>query len=560
MPTVTITGTGTTHSATYTLSSSTVTAVNAGTVGSTGANAGVYITGNNDTLTNSGVIRGGQVDSGPNGALIVSTGAGDTVTNQSGAVIQGYGNNVTGIYFVTAGTIINSGTISSGEGPPGGSANGILLNVGGVVTNNSTGTISGGGVYARGAATITNSGKILGDSVYGGVLLNAGGVVTNLAGGTISSGGAIYGIDIAGGAATVTNAGTITAGSASGTAVILDSGYTNRVIVDPGAVFIGTVNGGTPSQATLELASGASTGTITNLASFSNFGTLTFDPSAHWLVSGSSTGLLSTATIAGFATGDTLALAGTVSVTHSSTSGGMTEVTLSSGGTLTFAGTINGFQVSTSGGVTDLTEQATCYCSGTRILTDRGERAVEDLRIGDLVRTVTGHAEEPIVWIGYRHLDCRRHADPKQVWPVCVAANAFGPGLPHADLFLSPDHAVYVDAVLIPIKYLINGSTISRLPVDNVSYYHIELATHEVLLAEGLPAESYLDTGDRAKFGNANFVDGPEPVRLFPDFSVRVWEASGCAPLIVTGAQLTSVRRRVNARAAAMVRHVAAVA
>jgi hypothetical protein len=69
-----------------------------------------------------------------------------------------------------------------------------------------------------------------------------------------------------------------------------------------------------------------------------------------------------------------------------------------------------------------------------------------------------------------------------------------------------------------------------------------------------------LDTGDRAKFGNANFVDGPEPVRLFPDFSVRVWEASGCAPLIVTGAQLTSVRRRVNARAAAMVRHVAAVA
>jgi hypothetical protein len=36
---------------------------------------------------------------------------------------------------------------------------------------------------------------------------------------------------------------------------------------------------------------------------------------------------------------------------------------------------------------------------------------------------------------------------------------------------------------------------------------------------------------------------------LHPDFSVRMWEAMGCAPLVVTGPKLDAVRRRVKARA-----------
>ena len=66
-----------------------------------------------------------------------------------------------------------------------------------------------------------------------------------------------------------------------------------------------------------------------------------------------------------------------------------------------------------------------------------------------------------------------------------VAAGAFGPGRPHTELFLSPDHAVYVNAVLIPMKHLINGSTIVQVPVDRVTYHHIELAQHDVVLAQG---------------------------------------------------------------------------
>jgi hypothetical protein len=185
-----------------------------------------------------------------------------------------------------------------------------------------------------------------------------------------------------------------------------------------------------------------------------------------------------------------------------------------------------------------------CFAEGTRIGTARGEVAVEELSTGDIVITVDGR-DEPIVWIGQRAVNCRAHPNPTQVWPVRVAAGAFGPDAPSRDLYLSPDHAVFVNDVLVPVKHLINGSSIVQVPVDDVTYYHVELPRHDVLLAEGLPSESYLDTGDRS-----NFVNGGGAIRLHPDFSVHVWEAMGCAPLVVAGPELQTVRAMLEARAA----------
>jgi hypothetical protein len=181
-----------------------------------------------------------------------------------------------------------------------------------------------------------------------------------------------------------------------------------------------------------------------------------------------------------------------------------------------------------------------CFRAGTRILTDRGEVAVEDLLVGDRLQTVLGQTAAPITWIGHRHVDCPGHLQPRQVWPVRVAAGAFGPGRPHRDLFLSPDHAVYVDGVLIPVKHLINLDTITQVPMERVTYYHLELAEHDVLLAEGLPAESYLDMRD-----GSNYAKRAGPVRLFPDFSARMWDAFGCARLVVTGPELAAARALV---------------
>ena len=55
---------------------------------------------------------------------------------------------------------------------------------------------------------------------------------------------------------------------------------------------------------------------------------------------------------------------------------------------------------------------------------------------------------------------CRRHPRPHDVRPVRIAAHAFGLGRPRRDLRLSPDHAVFVDGVLIPVRYLLNGATV----------------------------------------------------------------------------------------------------
>jgi hypothetical protein len=183
-----------------------------------------------------------------------------------------------------------------------------------------------------------------------------------------------------------------------------------------------------------------------------------------------------------------------------------------------------------------------CFLEGTRIATPGGPRAVEELRVGDLVATASGGAR-PVVWIGSRRVDCLRHPRPELVHPVRVRAGAFGTRLPSRDLLLSPDHAVFAEGVLIPIKHLVNGASVAVEPRDRVTYFHIELDRHDVVLAENLPTESYLDTGDRARF------EGGRCVALYPDFSSRVWEAEGCAPLRLVGPEVDAVRDSLVRRA-----------
>jgi hypothetical protein len=185
-----------------------------------------------------------------------------------------------------------------------------------------------------------------------------------------------------------------------------------------------------------------------------------------------------------------------------------------------------------------------CFAAGTRIMTARGEVPVEMLAVGDLVPTLIRGRLAPVRWLGHRAIDCRRHPRPEAVCPVRVRAGAFGPARPVRDLLLSPDHAAWLDGVLIPIRHLVNGATIVRETVDRVEYWHVELSAHDVLLAEGLPVESYLDTGNRGAFANG----GPTPL-AHPDFSLAVWATNACAPLVVDGPALAAARGRLLDRA-----------
>jgi len=268
-----------------------------------------------------------------------------------------------------------------------------------------------------------------------------------------------------------------------------------------------------------------------------------------------------TAVIAGFQHGDKIDLVATpvtgvpVYTPNASQPSEGGVLTVMDGTTVEAALTLKGNYLDFSFGTTpdgtgnDVT--ISCFAAGTTILTVTGEVPVECLREGDLLPVRSRLAPAAIAWIGHRHVDCRRHPNPATVWPVRVAAHAFAPGQPQRDLALSPDHAVFVDAVLIPIRCLVNGTTIVQQPCDAVTYWHVELDRHDVLFAAGLPVESYLETGNRGAFANGGIA-----AHLHADFARHVWAADSCAPLVLGGPRLVAAQRRLLARATALGRPV----
>ena len=131
---------------------------------------------------------------------------------------------------------------------------------------------------------------------------------------------------------------------------------------------------------------------------------------------------------------------------------------------------------------------------------------VEDLKIGSLVETLNGPL--PVRWIGQQTF---RNDSPRWHWsiaPIRVSRFALSDQYPLRDLYLSPRHSLFLDGFLIPVEWLVNGRSVVASTLDDcsvVNYFHIELETHEVVFAEGTPAETLLVTGGREHF--ANFVE-----------------------------------------------------
>jgi hypothetical protein len=185
-----------------------------------------------------------------------------------------------------------------------------------------------------------------------------------------------------------------------------------------------------------------------------------------------------------------------------------------------------------------------CFAAGARVLTTQGEIPVESLQVGDLVAGLRSGTFRPVRWIGHRNVDLAKHPDPDAVHPIRICAGAFGPDRPHRDLILSPNHALYVDGHLIAARYLLNGASVRQENWEKIVYYHVELESHDVMLVDGMAAESFLDVGNRAAFSN-----GGEPVMLHPDFARKTWDAEACAPDLPKGAELTQLRQTMLARA-----------
>ncbi|HJU15259.1 MAG TPA: Hint domain-containing protein [Stellaceae bacterium] len=143
-----------------------------------------------------------------------------------------------------------------------------------------------------------------------------------------------------------------------------------------------------------------------------------------------------------------------------------------------------------------------CFLRGTTIRTADGDRKVENLAVGDLLPTVFGGVC-PIQWIGRFPF---KRSDPTRAWvkdilPVQIARSALGPDIPHADLYVTKAHALLIDGVLVAVGSLINGTTITLYDareLDELEFFHIKLASHDVIYAEGAPCETLLDVDDNA--------------------------------------------------------------
>lgn len=195
-------------------------------------------------------------------------------------------------------------------------------------------------------------------------------------------------------------------------------------------------------------------------------------------------------------------------------------------------------------------DQVACYAAGTRLATPAGERDVAGLRAGDTVLAWQDGAWRParVRWVGHVVVDLARHERPAQAAPVRIRAHAIADGVPARDMLVSPDHAIWLDGALFQAQALCNGATIVQEFPARIVYYHVELDRHALLCAEGLAAESYLDTGNRALFAGENGVR-----TLHAAFgaatSGEVWATQACAPLILDGPAVVAAHARLGQRA-----------
>ncbi len=232
--------------------------------------------------------------------------------------------------------------------------------------------------------------------------------------------------------------------------------------------------------------------------------TITLTGSEILTVSGTPTLTLSNGATATYAGGDgTTALTFTYTVGAGDTASADLAIASLSAGITDRAG--NALSTSNLGSVGNpsgtLAVSALCYLRGTRILTDRGAVAIEDLRQGDLVQT-RFQGLVPVKWIGVQHLDGGLLG--RSGAPVCFKAGSLGENIPHADLTVSAAHCMLVEGHLVAASLLVNDLTITQVATSGrVDYHHIELDRHDCVIAEGAWGETYWENaGNRRHFHN----------------------------------------------------------
>ncbi|MCJ2064377.1 Hint domain-containing protein [Methylobacterium sp. J-088] len=461
----------------------------AGGTGSTMGNAATFTSGAN-TLNLGGAINGNvaiqtgtlQINAAAGGSTLANsiTGAGGVIQNSADTLTLAGANTFTGATTISQGTLALSGSGSIANSS--GIANAGTFDISGTTAGASVSTLSGAGGTTLGAQTLTVTN---GSTSYSGTIAGTGGVA------------------VTGGTQTLTGANTYSGGTT-----------------------IGATGSATSSTLQLGVATSAGTGPIT-FASMSGNATarLGLDVAAQ-----PANNTTFSNTIANFGSGNELALAGlsnssvsynsantSITVTGTRAGGGQVSenFVLSAPRTTSFAAVSDGnggtvIRAAPATNPTTPARPAPCYVTGTRIRVLRGHTLqdvlVEHLRVGDLAITASGKPR-PIRWIGSRGY--AGLTAPKADCPVRINAGALAEGVPSRDLLVSPDHCLWLDGLFVAAGHLVNGTSITRgEAVRDLTYWHVELDAHDLLLAENTPAESFLPApGVRVGFDGVQALD-----------------------------------------------------
>lgn len=459
------------------------------------------------------------------GTLFSSPGAAVVVTGSLAAAnISNFGTlSAAGGALVSAGTLSDFGDVSILDQAV---LNATSLTLAGALNLGGTGTLAVAGAVAQSgtllvgagavvqAASLSQSGGLIdlaGALSLGGTLVSAGTIalaggtllapfVSLLAGATLSGGGVV---GQPGGLGSISLLGGDI--QASGNLLLADNITLSdgSMIAITGFSALDVVHGF--SGGTINFTGGSAELTINDLAQFNG-------------------------TVANMLDHDAIDLIGVAESLVSFTNGTVTAGTLG-GFALSVAAGQPGVQMLTDGhGGTLITlgGDLPCFARGTRLLSPNGYKPVEDFKPNDPIITLNG-VRRRVCWVGWRTLDL---GGTPAASPVCFAAGALGPGVPSRPVYLSPLHAVYLQGVLVPACHLVNGATITETAQAAVTYYHIELDRHDILLADGMAAESYLDTGNRGG--------------LYHELGERGAGRMACAPLITKGVALAKIRRSLH--------------
>jgi hypothetical protein len=194
-----------------------------------------------------------------------------------------------------------------------------------------------------------------------------------------------------------------------------------------------------------------------------------------------------------------------------------------------------------------------CFTPGAMITTPRGQVAVENLQVGDLVITAD-NGLQAIRWIGRKRMTGERLQAFPELRPIRIRKDAFGDGLPERDMWVSPQHRMLVKSertqldygeteVLVPAKGLLNDLSVTvDYGLRETEYVHILFDKHEVVFANGTPTESF-HPGQHA-LETIEDEARDELFDIFPELAVDPMEYGPSARLSLKVREVQSLSKR----------------